>query len=78
MGGTGSGLGNERIIWCMVGVAVYQVALWWAKSCQKEGVRRGGRIMVLPAQSGAKKDAIMPWIWKRGIIRTVWSVEVSA
>lgn len=59
-GGIGSGCANESRIWCMVGVAVYQLALCVAKSVQKLGARRGGTITALPARRVDKKDAIRP------------------
>lgn len=73
MVGMGEGGGKERRILCMVGVAVYQVALCAAKSFQKEGARRGGMMTALPALRVAMKEATRPWTWKRGMMIMVRS-----
>ncbi len=61
----------------MVGVAVYQLALYLAKSAQNVGARRGGTMTALPARSVDRKDAIRPCTWKRGIISIVRSAGCS-
>ena len=73
IGGICAGCGKESRIWCMVGVAVYQLALYVAKSAQNVGARRGGTMTALPARSVDRKDAIRPCTWKRGIISIVRS-----
>ena len=72
-GGICAGGVNESRIWCIVGVAVYQLALYVAKSAQKLGARRGGTITALPAARVDRKDAIRPWTWKRGMMSIVRS-----
>ena len=76
-GGICAGCLKESKIWCIVGVAVYQLALCVAKSVQKLGARRGGIMIALPARSVDKKDAIRPCTWKRGIISIVRSAGCS-
>ena len=75
--GRGFGGGNCRIMRCMVGVAVYHVAPWFVKWVQNEGLRRGGRMIVPPDRSGARKEARRPWMWNRGMMRMVRSFGVS-
>lgn len=59
--GKGSGVWKERMILCIVGVAVYQVAECMMKSFQKAGESRGGIITVDPALSALSKEATSPW-----------------
>ena len=61
----------------MVGVQVYHVAPYVARSVQKEGVRREGIMTEPPEHMGARVDARRPWIWKMGIIRMVRSLGVK-
>lgn len=51
-----------RIRWCIVGLAVYHVALHEVKVVQKVGDRRGGRMIVPPESKVERKDATMPWM----------------
>ena len=62
----------------MVGVPVYHVASYVAKSVQKEGVRREGIMTEPPEYKGARVEARRPWIWKMGIIRIArsWGVRL--
>ena len=64
---------NESKTLCRVGVAVYQVALYIAKSVQNVGAKRGGMMTALPARRGDRKDASKPCTWKRGMISIVRS-----
>ncbi len=73
MDGVGFGEGKERRILCIVGVAVYQVALWVVKSFQNEGARRVGIMMALLDLRGVMKDAMSPWTWKSGMMIIVRS-----
>src|SRR5213079_1051392 len=73
---------RARMVWCIVGTAVYQVglaSLIQAKnlSALKPGVEKTR----LPAASGASKLAISPWMWNSGMTMSPqssgasWSVE---
>lgn len=70
-----SGCRNESKTLCRVGVAVYQVAPYSAKSVQNAGIKRDGMMIALPARSGDKKDATRPCTWKRGITSIVRSAD---
>ena len=78
MGGITNGDWKDSKIWCIVGVAVYQVHLWVSKSCQNDGARRAGMTIALPARSGDRNEARRPWTWKRGMIAMVRSLAVSS
>src|SRR5262249_20575885 len=60
---------RERMAWCMVGTAVYQVGRTSAIL-----VRRRGAVTPVvqqtwpPADKGANVPAIRPWIWNSGMI----------
>ena len=73
----GLGVGKESRILCIVGVAVYHVALWDTKSVQNVGPRRGGMMTAEEQASGARKEAHRPWMWNRGMMSIVRSASVS-
>jgi len=74
--GIAGGVGNDRSVLCIVGVAVYQVASCLSKSCQTDGSNPTGIMIALPAWSGDKNPATSPWMWNRGIISMVRSLGV--
>ncbi|RKF60241.1 hypothetical protein OnM2_052035, partial [Erysiphe neolycopersici] len=68
MMGIGSGRVFLRRIWCMVGTAVYQLALKASKSIQNsEAENLGGMIIDPPDPIGARKPARRPWTWNSGM-----------
>ena len=69
---------RARMVWCMVGTAVYQVGLhsaihWKNFSALNPGVQK----IVLPAASGASVPAIRPWMWNSGMMFSARSAAVS-
>src|ERR1700675_3546152 len=70
---------RERMPWCMVGTAVYQVGRTSAIqeknfSALKPGVKQTSP----PADRGASVPAIRPWIWNSGMMLSSRSAAVSA
>ena len=59
---------RDKIAWCMVGTAVYQVGLT-SSICEKnfKALKPLVQCTSPPCDKGAKMPAISPWIWNKGI-----------
>src|SRR5262245_23243260 len=68
---TSAFLGARVIIaWCMVGTAVYQVGR--ASASQEKNfsaLKPGEQHTAPPAEMGASKAAMRPWMWKSGMMQ---------
>ena len=70
---------RDKMVWCMVGTAVYQLGL--ASSIQAKNfsaLKPGVQNTCEPAASGANTPAIRPWMWNSGITFSARSDGVSA
>src|SRR5262245_21815921 len=68
-----------RIAWCMVGTAVYQVGR--ASAIQEKNfsaLNPGEQHTAPPAESGASKAAMRPWMWNSGMMQRPWSRPLRA
>ena len=69
---------RARIVWCIVGTAVYQVG--FASSIQPKNfsaLKPGVQNTCEPADSGASTPAIRPWMWKSGMMFRPQSVGTN-
>src|SRR6266852_2119025 len=69
---------RERIAWCMVGTAVYQVGRTSSSQWKKRRALNGGEHHTwAPAESEDSTAAIRPWMWNSGMMFRQTSSEVS-
>ena len=70
---------RDRMVWCMVGTAVYQVGR--ASSIQPKNfkaLKPGVQNTMEPADSGVSTPAIRPWMWNSGMMFSPRSAPVKA
>ena len=69
---------RDRMVWCMVGTAVYQVGLHsFIQAKNFSALKPGVQKIWLPTAIGASTPAIKPWMWNSGITCSSRSCCVS-
>src|SRR6266536_1511464 len=75
---SGLRLARDRIAWCIVGTAVYQVGCASSSQAKKRrALKPGVQNTDAPAASDESVAAISPWMWNRGMMFRQRSDEVS-
>ena len=69
---------RERMVWCIVGTAVYQLGLHsFIQPKNLSALNPGVTKIWLPTAMGASTPAIRPWMWKSGMMCSSTSSSVS-